>query len=73
MVNQLYVCKRYEGEEEPDVRTISVEFFIHLYNNDELPSPDDMIVMCSEEDMSLALYGEKDVPLDSKPLNGEGI
>ena len=73
MVGQLYLCKRYEGQDEPDVRTISVEFFIHLYNNNELPEPEDMIVTCSEEDMSMALYGEEGVPLDARPLNGEKV
>ena len=55
MVKQLYYVKDTKAE-EADVRTISVELFIHLYNNNDLPEPEDMIVTCSEEDMSMALY-----------------
>tara|TARA_Y100000114_G_scaffold153776_1_gene174468 strand:- start:1650 stop:1871 length:222 start_codon:yes stop_codon:yes gene_type:complete len=73
MVNQLYLCPKYKEGEEPDVRVISVELFVNLYNNGELPDPEYLIVTTSLKDMAESLYGDRDVPLDSKPLNGEGI
>ena len=40
-VAQLYVCPKYEEGQEPDVRVISVELFVSLYNNGALPDPYD--------------------------------
>jgi|TARA_B100000085_G_C18470197_1_gene482728 hypothetical protein len=73
MVEQLYLCPKYKEGEEPNVRVMSVELFVALYNNGELPDPKHLIVTCSEEDMSKALYYEEGVPLDAEPMNGERL
>ena len=52
---------------------MSVELFVALYNNGELPDPEYLIVTCSEEDMSKALYYEEGVPLDAEPMNGKSL
>jgi|TARA_Y100000015_G_C2358580_1_gene74147 hypothetical protein len=73
MVGQLYLCPKYKGNEEPKVKVISVELFVHLYNIGELPDPENLIVTTSIKDMAEAIYGDPDVPLDWKPLNGGKI
>lgn len=73
MVNQLYLCPKYEEGEEPDVRVISVELFVNLYNNGELPDHEYLIVTTSLKDMAESLYGDRDVPVDWKPLNGKNV
>ena len=73
MGGQLYLCPRYKEGEEPDVRAMSVELFVNLYNNKELPDPEHVIVTTSLEDMAEALYGDRDVPVDWKALNGERL
>lgn len=73
MVKQLYLCPKYEEGEEPKVKVMSVELFVALYNNGELPDPEYLIVTCSEEDMSKALYYEEGVPLDAEPMNGKSL
>tara|TARA_R100000988_G_C3859057_1_gene98427 strand:+ start:205 stop:438 length:234 start_codon:yes stop_codon:yes gene_type:complete len=70
MVGQLYLCPKYKGDEEPNIKVISVELFVHLYNNDELPDPEYLIVTTSIKDMAEAIYGDPEVPLDWTPLNG---
>ena len=73
MIGQLYLCPKYKGNEEPKVKVISVELFVHLYNIGELPDPENLIVTTSIKDMAEAIYGDPDVPLDWKPLNGGKI
>tara|TARA_Y100001937_G_scaffold14798_1_gene20102 strand:- start:3718 stop:3963 length:246 start_codon:yes stop_codon:yes gene_type:complete len=70
-VAQLYVCPKYEEGQEPDVRVISVELFVSLYNNGELPDPEYLIVTTSLKDMAESIYGDRDVTIDTKPLNME--
>tara|TARA_B100001248_G_C27336286_1_gene433986 strand:- start:556 stop:783 length:228 start_codon:yes stop_codon:yes gene_type:complete len=73
MIGQLYLCPKYKGTEEPNVKVISVELFVHLYNNNELPPPEDLIVTTSIKDMADCIYGDPDVTIDYKPLNGGKI
>ena len=72
-VAQLYLCPKYKEDEEPNVKVISVELFVHLYNNKELPDPEHLIVTTSIKDMAEAIYGDPEVPLDWTPLNGGKI
>ena len=73
MVEQLYLCPKYKEGEEPNVRVMSVELFVGLYNNGELPDPEYLIVTTSLKDMANCLYGDEDVTIDTKPMNGEKL
>ena len=70
-VAQLYLCPKYKEGEEPNVRVMSVELFVALYNNGELPDPEYLIVTTSLKDMAESIYGDRDVTIDTKPLNME--
>lgn len=72
-VAQLYLCPKYKEGEEPNVRVMSVELFVALYNNGELPDPEYLIVTTSLKDMADCLYGDRDVTIDTKPMNGESL